>query len=397
MSGTFAGLGQQPPQELSGLDQLGRALSGFGAGVQGRGAQFAESIQNQDDKRRAGLQELDDKRRDALLQDSRTVLQTLNSGNTQGALDLLDNRLGFLQQAGANPQDTQEIRDKIASGNAAGAIADLEILDRGAVNAGLLKPREQPSFVGRQGEQAIVRMPDGTFQAQEIGNLNTKQQPDKVLEVKDGNVVLQRPDGSVFAQPLAGFVQQAESVKLSDLNNINKEVGNLVKDANLIRSAATALQTLSKTKSPTDQLAAVFKLMKALDPTSVVREGEQQQARSVGGPSDALIGFVNQIKGQGSLPPKVFEDMVRTAERLANQSIDDVTTTVDGYLTGFGSQLKDKTKGNLRTRIPEKFAEQVQPIPIGGPLAPQQTQQPAPQAAPATGGFKILGRTGGTL
>ena len=37
---------------------------------------------------------------------------------------------------------------------------------------------------------------------------------------------------------------------------------------------------ISETKSATDQLAAIFTFMKVLDPTSVVREGEQESAKN---------------------------------------------------------------------------------------------------------------------
>ena len=48
-------------------------------------------------------------------------------------------------------------------------------------------------------------------------------------------------------------------------------------------------------------LSMIFAYMKMLDPRSVVREGEQQQARATGGAADFLINYVTSLKGEGSL------------------------------------------------------------------------------------------------
>ena len=45
----------------------------------------------------------------------------------------------------------------------------------------------------------------------------------------------------------------------------------------------------------------IFAYMKMLDPRSVVREGEQQQAKATGGAADYLINTVKSLQGKGSL------------------------------------------------------------------------------------------------
>lgn len=145
----------------------------------------------------------------------------------------------------------------------------------------------------------------------------------------------------------------ALSVKVT--RDINKDVTGLVKGARDIADSAKALETLKASSSPVAQLAAVFKLMKALDPTSVVREGEQQQARSTGGPADSLVGYVNKIRGEGGLPPDAFTDMVDTAKRLANSAIDSSSSEVSGYLGAYEDKLNQSFKDKLLSRIPERF------------------------------------------
>ena len=48
-------------------------------------------------------------------------------------------------------------------------------------------------------------------------------------------------------------------------------------------------------------LSMIFAYMKMLDPTSVVRESEQDQARRTGGAADWLINYVSMLQGGGSL------------------------------------------------------------------------------------------------
>ena len=48
-------------------------------------------------------------------------------------------------------------------------------------------------------------------------------------------------------------------------------------------------------------LSMIFAYMKMLDPTSVVRESEQDQARKTGGAADWLVNYANMVQGGGSL------------------------------------------------------------------------------------------------
>lgn len=140
-----------------------------------------------------------------------------------------------------------------------------------------------------------------------------------------------------------------------DVAGVNNKITDLTKDVRGIKNAADDLAALKASSSPSSQLAAIFKFMKSLDPTSVVREGEQQMARRTGGPADYLVGLVNQIEGEGSLPPRVFSDMVDTAKRLANSAIDSSDDAVTGYLDVIADNLTQKQYENLKNRIPKKF------------------------------------------
>ena len=146
---------------------------------------------------------------------------------------------------------------------------------------------------------------------------------------------------------------EGKAIDFKGRQSINKDITAMVKDARQIYRAAKDLSKLRETSTAVDQLAAVFKFMKSLDPTSVVREGEQQQARSTGGPADYLIGYVNQLRGEGKLPPAVFSEMVDTAANLAALQIDATNQEVNDYLRSFGDTLPKKFKEHLRNRVPK--------------------------------------------
>lgn len=146
---------------------------------------------------------------------------------------------------------------------------------------------------------------------------------------------------------------QGSILNAKDRQGINKDVTGLIKDSVGISAAAKSLAGLKASSSPSAQLAAIFKFMKSLDPTSVVREGEQQMARSTGGPADYLVGVVSQLQGEGSLPPAVFSDMVATSQNLANTAIDASNNEINSYLDTYGNTIPESFKDSLRNRIPK--------------------------------------------
>ena len=64
----------------------------------------------------------------SLIKDARAGLDLLGRGDTQGFIAFADNRLAALSRMGANTQQTQAIRDMVASGDINGAISRLSAL-----------------------------------------------------------------------------------------------------------------------------------------------------------------------------------------------------------------------------------------------------------------------------
>lgn len=270
------------------------------------------------------------------LRDAKVTQGYLDSGNEQGALNFLQQRNNTLKMLGRDNSNTVNAIDLIRSGNSDQARQFIATIT-GAVDNSKISPLDQEKL-GLERERLRLR-------EEEIGLQRQNKRDDFQLSLEE--LALKR-------QKLAEKPQ--DQIKLSELRGISSDVTKVLTDAKGIRNAASRLDKISKTKSSTDQLAAIFSFMKALDPTSVVREGEQEQARRTGGATDAFIGYINQIQGEGGLPPRVFDEMVLTAKRLANQSIDDVSVEVDSFLLPFEDRIPEKFVRDTKKRKPKRFS-----------------------------------------
>lgn len=299
---------------MADLQGFGRALQGFGAGVAGRGQQF--------------LQGLDDNRKNALLQDAFAVQQQLASGDVSGARATLMSRLDAGNRLGGSVMsDTQALLQKLESGDVAGALTDVGTVVSFAQSQGLLKAPAQ------------------TTQQDQADLAKTVAQTSKLdVETKEAKARLEK----LINTP-------ANQVDLKDIQGIQKDITTMISEPLKIRNAAARLEKIGQTKSATDQLAAVFTFMKALDPTSVVREGEQAQARSTGGIADQMIGFVNRIQGEGALPEDVFNNMIATSKRLSNQASSDNREQVLRFIDTFGDRLPADVVKKTMARLPTLF------------------------------------------
>jgi hypothetical protein len=158
------------------------------------------------------------------------------------------------------------------------------------------------------------------------------------------------------AKKAADAIKAGVTIGAKDRRAVNNDVTGLTKSTSESYNAARALSKLSEKASPTDQLAAIFKFMKSLDPTSVVREGEQQMARSTGGPADALVGMINQAQGEGGLTKTAFTNMVNTARSIANSDINSANLKVADYLDAYEDTLPRSFKEKLQNRVPTKLS-----------------------------------------
>jgi hypothetical protein len=136
---------------------------------------------------------------------------------------------------------------------------------------------------------------------------------------------------------------------------INKDITPLVKGTEGIHSAARSLESLSLNSSPASQIAAVFKYMKALDPTSVVRSDEQGMIYGAEGQLKAIESKWNSMMGKGGLTKEGFQDLVDTAKVMANSEIDSKDSEIQRYLDVYEGTLPESFVKTVKGRVPKKF------------------------------------------
>jgi len=334
--------GTANPQGTSGVNRFGNALQGLGAALQGQGQDWQR---NQMLKKQMADEALLERKK-ASVQDFRAVNQMLQAGNMKGAMGILERRAQVSADQNQDPKDTIEFMGLLRSDPAA-AMQQLNAIDAQAVSRGWLDALPKPeTFTLKSGESRVQFNPQtGKYDVVATGAEKPQTEKER-LTVQKLKLEIE--------QSMRDAAQENRP-SLKAIQGISQRVGDLTKETRKIRGAASRLDNISQTKSATDKLAAIFTFMKALDPTSVVREGEQQAAVMTGGITDQLASIVQQAQGEGRITAGVFDNMVTTAKRLANQSIADSGTTVSDFVNSFGDRLNETDRKNLLGRLPKAF------------------------------------------
>lgn len=270
---------------------------------------------------------IDDNRLTAMFQDALTVKGLLGVSQDK-AISFLSNRINTIGQMGGNPQDTLEIRNLIASGNVKQARSLLDdTIEAGRLAGVLPSPKKAAK---QQGKGGLVFDPStGTYTVDPIA----KARFDELEKRKNA------PEG----------------LQIKDKRDINKDVTGFISEAIEIRKTAADLEKLSSVGGGPASIAAVFKFMKALDPRSVVREGEFATAENSAGVAETVRNMYNKyLKGE-RLSQSQFTDFVLTSKELANSAIQGAAGVVDDYMFTFGDSLPVKFTEKVKGRLPEMF------------------------------------------
>ena len=148
-----------------------------------------------------------------------------------------------------------------------------------------------------------------------------------------------------------------------DKQSLNKDVTGIIKSTVSIKRFAEELEALEGVGTAAAKLGAVFKFMKSLDPTSVVRETEQGSVYAASGAASQLAGQLNSLLGEGKLSEAGFKDIVNTSKSIADANINSTVTEVGSLLDSFEDTLPASFKSKIKDRVP---------IPFGGQFAGQQ-------------------------
>lgn len=178
----------------------------------------------------------------------------------------------------------------------------------------------------------------------------------------DGGLVFDPTTGSYSIDPIAKqrydemAAQKAGApLDFKDKQGLNKDVTGIIKGTVGVKRAAEELTKLQGVGSAAAKLGAVFKFMKALDPTSVVRESEQGQVYSAEGAGAQVAGMINSLLGQGKLTESGFSDLVNTSKAIANSNIESVGVEVSALLDSFGTSIPSNFKAGIMGRVPVAF------------------------------------------
>jgi hypothetical protein len=320
----------------------------------------------------------------------------------QGLGDLA--QVGYMKQAQAAQQAAEQKKEEQAmlkfandqqkqrAAQSAGAFYNALQSNNPQLALQIAKQSEQdinslgdPSFTVANVEQ-MLQTPEGMNQLKQMaaGTVQMAAGPDKFAEYVQAQ---QKPVAAEKPQPFqqgtgdaAGYVfdpntgryqaadnvlsriniakqakEQGSTIDVKDIASINKDITGLVKDSDMIYRTSKDVTKLKELGGGPASISIVYKFMKSLDPTSVVREGEFATATNAGGVPDAIMNGYNKLLKGERLPENVIADFEIAAAELANSSIDATGQAVDSYLNTFDDKLPEKLKKDLRARVPSRI------------------------------------------
>lgn len=188
----------RPPRRQGGIDTFARALQGFGAGLEGRGAEFFAA----EDARQ---QQLDERRQKAMAQDAMRVYSSLSDGKYDDAIELIDDRVKAINELGGDASDTLEIRNLIVSGRLDEAQQELGGFLELAMQNGLIEPPKRPEpLTANQVINGQVVTPTATgYQATQVGGFQAERENQQAANMGLSPVWLQDASGAYVPAQLS--------------------------------------------------------------------------------------------------------------------------------------------------------------------------------------------------
>lgn len=239
---------------------------------------------------------------------------------------------------------------------------------------------------------------DRKTDAIEIDKAKKENTPVKPKEPKTRAVTTIGPDGKPVVKIVAdeigaeipGYVKPdkpAKDITVSERNTLqtqyDKDLG-VRKNRAVIESYQDA-QALVKDPSPASDQALIFAYMKALDPSSVVRESEAESAQALGGLVERAKAKLKQMGGESGLTDSQRKDLVSQIKKLAKTAAER-QKGVDDQFRGLASRRNVSNEDLRFMALPE--------------FEPDQTSAPAykPGDVVEVGGKKHrVGDDGDTL
>lgn len=133
-----------------------------------------------------------------------------------------------------------------------------------------------------------------------------------------------------------------------------------------VQSAYSQISTALKQNSPAGDLAGATKLMKILDPGSVVRESELGMAMAASGSLDRLYNYADMVTRGTKLTPNQRKDFQTLADSLYNESVTQYNTKrteYEGIAERNGLNVQDVLGEAGKIKEKPKSAVNASPLP----------------------------------
>ena len=162
-------------EQASTSSRIGNALSGFSAGVAGRGQEF-NAMQNQRSK------ELSGERIAAMVKDAESVYGLLNQNDPDRAMELMGDRIKQINKLGGDPSDTLQVYQMLASGDLMGAKSEIETFLKAAKPDQILPS----NTLNDQGQYAVRNSITGEVELRSAGgeDLPPRMNPEELKETR---------------------------------------------------------------------------------------------------------------------------------------------------------------------------------------------------------------------
>ena len=207
--------------------------------------------------------------------------------------------------------------------------------------------------------QTFARSLDPSRPKPEYAQSSNKDMKGWVFDKTSGQFSLD-PNYQKFLESDAGRLANKDMLSAKDVAGVNDKVTGLIKDGVGINKAANDLIALETSGTTSDQIAAVFKFMKAMDPSSTVRESELGMVYNAEGAAQGFANYVNSLVQGKKIDPEGFKKIVNTAKTLSNSAVAASNGEVERYTDVISDNLTGKQLKSIKARVPGLF-EIVQP------------------------------------
>ncbi len=190
------------------------------------------------------------------------------------------------------------------------ALANVEDADREATAAGRGTALEDVSKARTTAKKTGASV-EQTFQAQ--GLTPSPESPEAKLINDRVLFVSQFGEKSPQVQALDEAVSATGAPDLKDVRGIRQEFTKASGDFVSVRDAFGKVLNAANNPSPANDIALIFNFMKILDPTSVVREGEQATVSNARGVDETVRSLYNRVIAGEKLGPNQRLDLSSAA------------------------------------------------------------------------------------